>query len=155
MANPADFDVLVGHRYFSVECFNRAWDLLDKTVRTPAEDEEMLHLGMASLWHWHQRSDCTDTNLSVGYWQVSRIYAVLGHADNARHHAERCLDVSRGEGIPPFYLGYAYEALARAEMVAGNADGMAASLQEAQRVAETVPDAEARKTLQDDLATIG
>jgi len=155
MASPTDFDTVAGHRYFSVTCFNRVWDLLDKPDRTPAEDEQMLYLGMASLWHWTQRPDCTNTNLSVGYWQVSRIYAVLGHADNARHYAQRCLDVSRGEGIPPFYLGYAYEALARAEMVAGNADRMADSLQKAQEVAETVPDAEARQMLQDDLTTIG
>jgi hypothetical protein len=154
MTNATDFDVAGAHRYFSTACFNQAWDLLDKPDRTPAEDEQMLHLGMASLWHWSQRPDCTDTNLSVGYWQVSRIYAVLGHADNARHYAERCLDVSQGEGIPPFYLGYAYEALARAEMVAGNTDGMVASLQEARRVADTVPDVEARQMLQDDLATI-
>lgn len=154
MANSTDFDILAGHRYFSVACFNRTWDLLDKPVRTPAEDEEMLHLAFSSLWHWRQRADCTDINRSVGYWQVSRVYAVWGQGDNARRYAERCLDASRGKEIPPFYLGYAYESLARAEMVAGNKDKMEEYLQIARQVAETVPDAEARKMLQDDLATI-
>jgi hypothetical protein len=155
MTSSTDFDVVAAHRYFSVECFNKAWDLLDRPSRTPAEDEEMLHLGLASLWHWTQRPDCTATNRSVSYWQVSRIYAVLGQAGNARRYGELCLGVSQGEGIPPFYLGYAYEALVRAEKVAGNRDKMAEYLQAACQVAETVPDAEARQMLQNDLATIG
>jgi hypothetical protein len=86
---------------------------------------------------------------------VSRIYAVLGQADNARRYGELCLGVSQGEDIPPFYLGYAYESLARAEMVAGSQDKRGEYLQKARRAAETVPDAEAREMLQNDLETIG
>ena len=33
-------------------------------VRTSEEEDKMLQLSLASLWHWTQREDCTPTNLS-------------------------------------------------------------------------------------------
>jgi hypothetical protein len=154
MADKTDFDLQAAHRFFATECFNRAWDLIDKAARTPDEDEQMIRLSLASTWHWTQQDDCTPTNLSVGYWQTSRIYAILGQADNARRYGRLCLAISQGEGILPFYLGYAYEALARAESVAGNAQQRDAYLATAREVAGRMPDLDARQALLDDLATI-
>jgi hypothetical protein len=154
MAEQTEFDQAAAHRYFSATCFNRAWDLMDKPTRTAEEDEEMVRLSLASHWHWTQRPDCTDASVSTGYWQTSRIYALLGQADNARRYGQLCLAASQRPGVPPFYLGYAYEALARAGMVAGDKAQMAAYLQEARRVAEVVPDPDARNLLAADLATI-
>ena len=154
MAKQPDFDVDAAHRTFSGQCFNSAWDLLDKTDRTAEEDEEMIRLSQASIWHWTQREDCTETSMSVGYWQASRIYAVLGQADNARRYAQLCLDHSQGEEILLFYLGYAYEALARAESVAGNRDKTKEYLGEARQMVDALPDDESKKALLDDLDTI-
>ena len=92
MAQKPDFDLTAAHRYFAAECFNRAWDLIDKPVRTPEEDQDMIHLNQASLYHWSQREDCTNRNLSVGNWQASRIYALLGQADNARRKQNKSLE---------------------------------------------------------------
>ena len=69
----------------------------------------MLLLNLASLWHWTQRPDCTPGNLSNGYWQLSRIYALLGQADAAQQYGQLCLKSSQGEGTLPFHLGYAYD----------------------------------------------
>ena len=69
--------------------------------------------------HWTQRPDCTSTNLSIGYWQTARIYALLGQAENARRYAQMCFEVSQQPGVKPFFLAYAYEALAQAEAAAG------------------------------------
>jgi hypothetical protein len=154
MANEPDFDVGAAHRHFSVECFNKAWELIDKQERSAEDNEEMIRLSLASHWHWTQRDDCNDTNLSIGYWQTSRIYALLGQADNARRYADLCLAASGEESILPVYLGYAYEALARAESVAGNREKMEGHLREARRVAETMPNPEAKKRLLGDLDTI-
>ena len=114
----------------------------------------MLLLSLASLWHWIQRPDCTPGNLSVGYWQVSRVYALLGQVEAARQYAQLCLKSSQGEGALPFHLGYAYEALARAEMVGPNLAKMEEYLQKAYQVSEKMADPEAKKQLLDDLATI-
>ena len=149
-----EFDLAVAHKYFSGHCFNKAWELLEKTDRTAEEDEQMLRLSLASHWHWTQREDCTPTSVSVAYWQTSRICAVLGQAENAERYGQLCLAISQGDDISPFYLGYAYEALARAEQVAGNQDKMTQYLEEAHRIAETIANDDEKKWLLDDLATI-
>ena len=114
MSDEPTFDIQAAHRYFSTECFNRAWDLIEKEDRTAEEEDEMLNLSLASLWHWTRRPDCTSKERSLGYWQVSRIYAITGRPKNATWYAERCREATEDAGLPPFYLGYAYEALARA-----------------------------------------
>lgn len=154
MGKEPEFDVSAAHRYFSAQCFNKAWDLIDKAERSAEEDEQMIRLSLASTWHWTQREDCTEKNLSIGYWQTSRIYAILGQADNARRYGQLCLAASQGEEIPPFFLGYAYEALARAESVAGDRSKVEEYLQKARQAADAVSDAESKKMLLDDLATI-
>lgn len=152
MAAQPEFDVQAAHRYFSAACFNQAWELIEKPDRTPAEDEEMIRLNLASMWHWTQRADVTARNLSVGYWQASRIYALLGQADNARRYGQLSLDAGQGEA--PFFVAYAYEALARAEAVAGNRAEAERYLAEAHRLAEAVAEADEHKLLLDDLGTI-
>jgi len=154
MTKGPDFDVAAAHKYFSVEFFNKAWDYIDKPNRSIDEADMMLHLSLASLWHWTQREDCTSTNLSIGYWQVSRVFALLRQAENARHYGELCLEASQKEGVLPFYSGYAYEALARAELVVGNQDKMEGYLNQAQEVAAILPDPQEKKQLLSDLDTI-
>jgi len=152
MNKTPDFDLATAHKYFSVECFNKAWDLIEKKGRTAEEDEQMLRLSLASTWHWSQREDCNQTNMAIGYWQTSRIYAILAQGDNARRYGKLSLDACQ-EG-QPFFLAYAYEALARAESVAGNDQKMADCLHEARKVAEGIPEPGDKKQLLDDLNTI-
>ena len=154
MSRKPDFDEITVHRFYSVECFNQAWELMDKPERTPEENETMLRLSLASHWHWTQRPDCTKINQSIGFWQTSRIYAMLMQADNARHYGQLCLKYSQGEDVPPFYLGYAYEALARAESVAGNLMQKEDYIRAARGAADKIKDAEAKKMLLADLYNI-
>ena len=154
MTKQPDFDLAAAHRYFAVECFNQAWDLINKTGRTPDEDEQMIRLSLASHWHWTQRADCTLENSAIAYWQTARVYAVLGQADNARRYAQLCLEGCRGDGVPLWCLGYAYEALARAELVAENRTQMTEYLREALRITETIADPDDRQMLLADLETI-
>lgn len=46
------FDVAVAHRWFAIEANNGAWDLVEKTERTAADTDRMLHLAHAAAWHW-------------------------------------------------------------------------------------------------------
>ena len=154
MPNTTEFDIEAAHRYFSANCFNQAWDLIDKTNRIPAEDEEMLRLSMASTWHWKQRADCTAANLSVGYWQTSRIYFMLKEVDRARRYAQMCLDTAQNGSAGPFYIAYGYEALARVEAMAGEKRKKELYLVEARRLAGQVTNAEERGVLEVDLNTI-
>lgn len=154
MSEKTDLDKKAAHKYFSANCFNQAWDLIDKEERTPEEDEQMIRLSLASHYHWTQREDYTKTNASIAYWQTSHIYALLGQADNSLHYGQLCLEVSQGEDVPPFFLGYAYEALARAESVAGNQDRSADYIKQAQAAAERIEKQDNKKQLLADLESI-
>ena len=131
--------------FFSSHCFNLAWDMLDSSQRTDQQDTQMLAASYTSLWHWQQREDCANKNLSVAYWQISRIHAILGHADLARQYGHYCIEHSREEG--PFYLGYGYEALARAEKIAGNEDLMYRYKTEAARLGGEITEKEDREII--------
>ena len=152
MSDKPNFDTAAVHRYFSATCFNETWEFIDNPNRTPEEDMSMLQTAMTSLWHWSQREDATPQNLSVGNWQVSRVYCLLGQVDNALRYAEVSLKLT--EGCEPFYAAFAYEALARAEMVAGNKAKMQEYLEKAFVLAEKVEDEEDKQVLMADLRSI-
>lgn len=129
-----------------------AWNLIEKPQRTPDEDRLMVALNQASIFHWSSRPDCDEKRLSVGYWQASRIQAVLGNAVEAGRYAEVCLGYS-GK-LEPFYLGYAYEALARAAVVAGERGQAAEYLTRADAQAALVKREDERDLLLKDLAAL-
>lgn len=151
--NMTEDDVSKAHRHFSASCFNGVWDLLDKPERTPDENQLMVSMCHASLFHWLQRPDCTPRNLSIGYWQLSRVYAVLHEPELARNYGEQSYKHGQNEG--PFYAGYALEAVARAEFLAGNSNQADEILAKAREVARSVTDAGDRETLEKDLDELG
>ena len=152
MTDSASLDRPQAHRFFAADCFNRTWEFLEKANRTAADDEQMVLLCHASLWHWTQRADCTDRNRAVGYWQLSRVYATLGQADNARRFAEISLRLSQSE--PPFYRAYAHEALARAAMIAGDRDQLELHLAAARKLLVEIADSDECELLEKDLNAI-
>ena len=153
MAPRADFDVAAAHRYFAAACFNATWDLIEKEDRTPADDQRMISLALASMYHWSERPDCGATERSGGYWQVSRVHALVGLAGEARRYGEICREVS-GD-LAPFYRGYAHEALARAARLAGDTAAAAEHLAKARALASEITDDGERELLVADLATLG
>lgn len=140
------------HRKIGADLFNYTWSLLDRKDRSPEEDEEMLHASHASRYHWGHAG--TPLNISVGEWQLSRVYSVLGRAEPALHHARRCLEITRRHRFGRFYLAYAYEGLARAAAVAGERRTRARYLREARRVGASIRDRDDRRMLMEDLETI-
>jgi len=154
MTKKDEFDQAAAHKYYSANCFNKAWDLIDKEQRTPEEDEDMIRLALASHYHWTQRPDYSNTSASIAYWQTARIYTILDQAENAMHYSQLCLKVSQEEDVPPFFLGYAYEALARAAAAAGSNQDMKTYLDKARTAAGEIQKTDDRKMLLDDLETI-
>jgi hypothetical protein len=125
------------HRRLGVDLFNEVWRLLESreaTLAAPSQgrtgsarasghndDDRMLHAAHASRFHWGEADEREPENLARGEWQVSRVYVVLGRAEPAIWHARRCLEHCEQNGIGDWDLAYAYEALARAYALAGNA----------------------------------
>ena len=154
MTQKPDFDLQSAHKYFSASSFNSAWDLIENSERSDEQDREMLRLSFASLYHWTQREDVKDTNLSVAYWQISRIYALLNQAENARRYAELSLDKLDDALAEPFLTAYAYEALARAAMVAGRTDLIYTYKAQAENLLEKIVSTQEREMIAADLETI-
>jgi hypothetical protein len=152
MPKTPEFDLTAAHTYFSAHCFNATWDLLDKAERTLEEDRRMVALSQASIYHWLNRPDCANQPLSIGYWLASRVQATLGNASEAQSWAQICLDYS-GE-LEPFYIGYAFEALARAAHLNHDDASAAALLTQAEAQAALVADKEDRDVLLKDLGEL-
>ena len=129
-------DPQTAHKFFSATCFNAAWDLIDSEERSEDDGMRMLDLAHSSLWHWSQRQDCTEKHLSTGYWQLSRVYALLRYPELARAYGNKALSLT--EESDPFNGGFAHEAIARAEMVAGNREAMNDHLTKARSLLERV-----------------
>lgn len=149
MPHDESLDVPAAHRYFSATCFNRAWDLIRSSNRTPEQDDEMVELAHVSFWHWTQRSDCEPIHRSIGTWQLARVYALVGDGRAAWQFANRCLAISHD--LPAFYRGYAHEALARAALVDGHRDLADEHIALAEGLLDSLTDPEERSLLAPDL----
>ena len=153
MADTPNFDIHKAHKYFSTDCFNQTWEYINKVDdRSMEENLAMLHTAIASLWHWSQRQDVKPENLSIGYWQVSRVYNLISQPHNAKTYGTLSLKYARD--LKPFYKGYAYETLARAEMILNNRFIMNVHLGKAREMLEQIEDEEEKQTLFKDLETI-
>jgi tetratricopeptide (TPR) repeat protein len=139
-----------GERTLAAELFNGVWRLLEKPDRTLDDDDRMVHMAHASRYHWGQVG--TEVNRSRGEWQCSRVYAVLGRAEPALHHARRGLEICQAHGFADWDLAFAYESLARASAVAGDLERARAYIEQA--LAVDIAEDEDRELLHADLATI-
>ena len=139
-------------RRLAAESFNKVWELLDKPQRSTDEDDAMLHGAHASRYLWGMVGE--PVNLARGEWQVSRVYAVLKRPEQARYHAQRCLDICLANGIGDFDLAYAYEALARSFAIAGDASQRDKFFQLAVQAGQLIADADDKKLFESDLSSI-
>lgn len=124
------------HKQMAVDLFNLTWDLIEKQDRTETEDDTMLYAAMASRYHWGIVG--TPLNFARGEWQISRVYAILGRSEAARHHAKKSLTLCTEHHLGDFDLGFAYEAMARAYHVADNSAEQEKYLSLALQTAEKV-----------------
>jgi hypothetical protein len=141
-------------RALGAELFNRTYALIEKATRTPDEDTEMLHCAHASAYHWAQVG--TAANRSRSEWQCSRVYAVLGWVEPALHHARRCHEIVQAhpDEMKDWDLPAAYEALARAHMVAGDVAETRKWAELGRAATAQIADDDDRAVIEADFATI-
>jgi DNA-binding transcriptional MerR regulator len=136
-------------RQLAIDLFDHVWDLLAIEDRTPDQDDEMIHAVHASRYHWGEVG--TTANRARGEWQCARVYAVLGRGEPALHHARRCLAICVAEGLEGWDLAAAWEAVARAAMVAGEHEMARDALASARTALATIEDPEDRAVIASDL----
>jgi hypothetical protein len=139
-------------RRLATRLFNRVWELLEGTGRSPDENDEMVHAAHASRFHWGEVGEPVDR--ARGEWQCSRVYAALGRPEPALHHARRSLDLAESHKLSPYDVGCAHEAIARAAKLSGHADESAQHVALARSAAEEVTDPEQRHVLLGDIDTV-
>ena len=141
-------------RRLGVDLFNKTWTLMEKTDRTQDEDDEMIHCAHASAYHWLQVG--TPANRSRSEWQCARVHAILGQVEQALYHARRCHELveAHPEEMKDWDLPAAYEALARAHMVAGNLDEARTWAELGRAATARIADDDDRAVIEADFATI-
>jgi hypothetical protein len=140
------------HRRMAVKLFNHVWDLMDKAERTQQEIDEMIHSAHASRYHWGEIG--TPLEFSRGEWQISRVYSVLKRSEPALFHANRTLKLCMEHEIADFDLAYAYEALARAYLIAGETERCKSYLDLAYQASQSIQEEEDLKLVITDLDSI-
>jgi DNA-binding transcriptional MerR regulator len=141
-------------RHLAASLFNHVWTLLENPDRTPQQDDEMLHAAHASRFHWGESGVGEPVHHARGEWQCSRVYAVLGRPEPALWHAHRCLALVESHGLGGFDLGAAYEAVARAQLTAGDLAEVGTWKARAAAVLADITDPDDREILEGDLATL-
>ena len=140
---------MTDQRRLGVDLFNEVWRLM----QAREDDDWMLHAAHASRFHWGKAPECEPANLARGEWQVSRVYVVLGRAEPAIWHAQRCLRHCAEAGLRDWDLAYAYEALARAHALAGDAEATAWKAK-ARAAGDEISDPEDREHFEEDYSTL-
>jgi hypothetical protein len=142
---------MTDHRELGRSLNGLVWQLLARHDRTQEDDARMVDAAHASQYHWRVAGGPPATR---GEWLVSHVYAVLGRAEPALHHARRCLELAGAEpGVADFDHAYAAEAMARALACAGDLDQAAAWQARAAAAGAAVADDEDREIFTGDLTT--
>jgi hypothetical protein len=138
-------------RFFAVETNQLTWRLLELgDKRTAVQTEDMVHAAHTSAWHWRRVGE--PVNDARAEWLCSHVYAVLGRAEPAVHHAERSLAICLEHGIADFDVAYGYEGVARAAAAAGDKVRAREYAARAADAAEAIADPEDRAFFDKDLA---
>jgi hypothetical protein len=140
------------HRRYGVALFNRTWELMGRSDRTPDDDAEIVHTAHASTCHWLACG--APENFARGEWLCSRAYVTVGRPEPALYHAQRVLDICQRHGIGDWDLAYAYEALARASALGGDVGAARDWHAKASRAADDIAEEDDRAQLLTDLDTI-
>ena len=109
----------------------------------------------ASRFHWGELASDEPWRLARGEWMCSRVYAMLGRPEPSLWHARRCLAILEAHGPGEDWdLAAAYEAMARAHWVAGDAEEAARWKIRGIAATGTIGDRDDRQPIEDDLASI-
>lgn len=143
MANPT-FDTTTAHRWFAAELNNNLWPALDAGRWSADEVEQNIHAAHASCYHWlqvgnishHARAECL----------VANVYAAAGFGESALRHALRCQELIEESpyAFEDWDFAFAYDALARAYTLTGDAGEAEHHLQQAQTAGDAIVDDEDR-----------
>ena len=140
--------------HLAADLYNRAWDLLDSPDRTADEDDRLLAMAFASRFHWGEAEGAGDEQFAIGDWFIGHVAAHLGLGEVAMRFSARALARVTAMGVGGWLLASAYEGMARACAVTGDAAGRAEFYASAERALAEVEDDDEREVIEDQLRSI-
>ena len=139
---PTTSDLQEWHRYFAVECNNRAWDLCGQ-VRTAEEDDEMLDNAHAAALHW--RAVGTPLNHMRARTLLADVHALLGHGRSALAFATEMRAYFLAQETADWELALVHTVYAHAAYAAGEMESYRAAYAAATAALDAVVDPEDRE----------
>lgn len=151
---PDPVTITTMHRWFAVECNNRAWDLTAQPIRTPNEDRELLECAYAAAYHWAQCG--TPLNEARADTLLAKTHALLSQGQQALHHARRALEYCRQHeaDCEPWDVAFAHLTLAHVANVLGDATLRDHHRAFAEALGKNLTDDEERQQFQSELAKL-
>jgi len=135
------------HRAQAITANNGVYQLLDDVGSSTDHGDLLTHQAHAAAYHWSIAG--TIEPRARAEYLLSRVYAYLGRAEPALHHARRAIALVDEAGLADFDLAFAREALARALACDGQTEAALAERREAAAV--TIKDPDDRQIFEADL----
>lgn len=139
------------HRWFAVECNNRAWALTTR-VQKQEDQQDMLDAAHASAYHWAAVG--TELNRMRALMLLAHVHALVGHGQRALSYARDMHGYFTGRQTPDWERAFAHAILAQAAHAAGDADTHARAYGAARSALEAIGDPEDRKIVEETFALV-
>jgi hypothetical protein len=139
---PEDSDPNSWHRYFAMECNNRAWQLAVQS-RNHEEDLEMLNAAHASALHWAiMGAELNDMRAKT---LLAEVHALLGYGASALQYANEVKPYFLARKTEDWELAYIHVIHAHAAAIAGDSQLHRQSYDAAVPAIDAIADDEDRK----------
>ncbi len=139
-------------RALAKQLFNRTWELIDCTDRSPEQDRMMLVTACAAYYHWDAVG--TEENRAIADWQIAHVASLLGYGDLALAHATSALHRVLAANLPDWLRASALEGLARAHAGVGNQAERDSYVKRATEAVALVTDKKERELISSQIATV-
>lgn len=113
---PSTEDLARWHRWFAVECNNRAWQLADQATRTAAEADEMLDSAHAAALHWAKVG--TPLNAARAQMLLGHVHAIVGDGVAALRFAAASHAYLTTVDTPDWEIAFSHAVMANAAAAA-------------------------------------
>ena len=131
------------HRWFAIECNNRAWRLAEAAKRSGVEDAEMLDCEHAAAHHRGKVG--TELHRARAEMLLGHVHALLGNGAVALRYARSSCDFVLSHSSPAWEIAFAHAVLANAGAAAGDRGIHANHYAQAQALGAALDDAEERE----------
>lgn len=130
------------HRWFAVECNNRAWRLAETASRSAEDDAEMLHCAHAAALHWGKVGG--ELHRARAAMLLAHVCALLGDGKRALDYARSSFDYVMARESPAWEVAFAHAVLANAAAASRDHALHATHYARAKALGSALPEAEER-----------